>query len=239
MKGDYQLSPEEKQCRTQLGLCMYCGKPGHLAKDYQALAKVQSPTTLSASSSNKEPSQSYALLIFELGSFQSPLEGKALLDTGAMGNFISSTLAEQLGLREGPSAWVTLANKSHIQVTRIERNMGVKVGEDHFDIKVSSLSNLDFLLILGFPWAIDAKAVLNLDTMTLSTQKEGVTLSISFDHTRHEGILTPEYTINVLEALKEVTQPQILLTSRIWQKPSVNHPVPNCLNAKSWTYKLT
>ncbi|KAJ9063547.1 hypothetical protein DSO57_1000125 [Entomophthora muscae] len=74
---------------------------------------------------------------------------------------------------------------------------------------VSSLSNLAFSLIMGFPWAKTAKAVLDLDSMTLSTQKEGVTSSISFNQTRHEGILTPEDTINVLATLKEISQPQI------------------------------
>ncbi|KAJ9070766.1 hypothetical protein DSO57_1004358 [Entomophthora muscae] len=188
---------------------MYCGNARHSAKDCQALAKVKSPTKPLASSSNKEPSQYYALLPVKLGSSQYSQEGKALLDTGAMGNYISNTLVQQLGLQEGPYAWVTLANKSCIQVIRIKENLGVKVGENHFDIKVSSLLNLVFSLILGFPWSIAAKAVLNLDTMTLSIQKDGVTSSIPFDHTGHEGILTPEDTINVLAILEEITQPQI------------------------------
>ncbi|KAJ9085140.1 hypothetical protein DSO57_1016817 [Entomophthora muscae] len=45
--------------------------------------------------------------------------------------------------------------------------------------------------------------------MTLYTQKEGVTSSIPFDKTGHAGILTPEDTINVLAALKEISKPQI------------------------------
>ncbi|KAJ9083384.1 hypothetical protein DSO57_1035239 [Entomophthora muscae] len=45
--------------------------------------------------------------------------------------------------------------------------------------------------------------------MTLPTQKEGVTSSILFNQTGHEGILTPEDTINVLAALKEISQAQI------------------------------
>ncbi|KAJ9086617.1 hypothetical protein DSO57_1002339 [Entomophthora muscae] len=45
--------------------------------------------------------------------------------------------------------------------------------------------------------------------MTLSTQKEGVTSSIPFDQTGHERTLTPENTINVLAALKEISQDQI------------------------------
>ncbi|KAJ9072170.1 retrotransposon-like protein 1 [Entomophthora muscae] len=126
-----------------------------------------------------------------------------------MGNFISSSLAQQLGLQEGTSVWVTLANKSRTQVTRIEGSLGVKVGNNQFNIMVSSLSNLACHLILGFPWAKTVNAVLNLDTMSLSTQKEGVTLSIPFNQTGHEGILTPEDTINVLAALKELSQPQI------------------------------
>ncbi|KAJ9049853.1 hypothetical protein DSO57_1020271 [Entomophthora muscae] len=47
--------------------------------------------------------------------------------------------------------------------------------------------------------------------MTLSNQKEGVTSSISFNQTGHEGILTPKDIINVLAALKEISQPQIPL----------------------------
>ncbi|KAJ9073006.1 Retrotransposon-derived protein peg10 [Entomophthora muscae] len=100
--GEYQISAEEKQRQTQLGLCMYCGKAEHSAKDCQALAKVQS-TALLASSSNKEPSQSYALLPVKLGSAKTSQEVKALWDTGAMGNFISSSLAQQLELQEGSS----------------------------------------------------------------------------------------------------------------------------------------
>ncbi|KAJ9059702.1 retrotransposon-like protein 1 [Entomophthora muscae] len=46
--------------------------------------------------------------------------------------------------------------------------------------------------------------------MTLFTQKEGVTSSIPFDQTGHEGILTPEDTMNVLAGLKEISQPQFL-----------------------------
>ncbi|KAJ9052944.1 hypothetical protein DSO57_1029104 [Entomophthora muscae] len=126
-----------------------------------------------------------------------------------MGKFISSSLAQQLGLQEGPSAWVTLSNKLRTKVTRIKGNLGVKVGKNQFNIIVSSLSNLVFSLILGFPWAKTAKADLNLDSMSISTQKEGVTSSIPFDKTGHEGILTPEDTINVLAALKEISQPQI------------------------------
>ncbi|KAJ9070926.1 Nuclear receptor-interacting protein 3 [Entomophthora muscae] len=184
---------------------MYCGKSGHSAKDCQALVKVQSPTALLASSSNKEPSQYYAPLQVKLGSAKTSQEVKALLDTGAMGNLISSSLAQLLGLQEGPSSWVTLANKSCTKVTRIEGNLVVKVGNNQFNIMVSSLSNLAFTLILDFPWAKTAKAVLNLDSMTLSTQKEGVISYIPFDQTGHEGILTPEDTINVLAALKGIS----------------------------------
>ncbi|KAJ9084287.1 hypothetical protein DSO57_1026070 [Entomophthora muscae] len=180
---------------------MYCEKAGHSAKDCQALAKVQSPITLLASSSNEEPSQSYALLPVELGSSKTSQEVKALLDMGTMGNFIISSLAQQLGLQQGPSVWVTLSNKSCTQVTRIKGILGVKVGKNQFNIMVSSLPNLAFPLILGFPWAKTTKAVLNLDSMTFSTQKEGVTSSILFNQTGHEGISTPEDTINVLAAL--------------------------------------
>ncbi|KAJ9068221.1 hypothetical protein DSO57_1030870 [Entomophthora muscae] len=122
---------------------------------------------------------------------------------------INSTLAQEQGLQEGPSAWITLANKSRIQVTRIKGNPGVKVGENHFDIKVSSLSNLAFPLILSLPWAIAAKAVLNLDSMKLSTQKNGFPSTIPFNHTGHEGILTPEDTVKVMDVLEEVNQIQI------------------------------
>ncbi|KAJ9073848.1 hypothetical protein DSO57_1012178 [Entomophthora muscae] len=117
---------------------MYCGKAGHSAKDYQALAKVQPPISLLASSSNKEPSQSYALLPVNLGSSKTSQELKALLDISAMGNFITSSLAQQLGLQEGPSAWVTLANKSRTRVTKIEGNLRIKVGNNQFAIMVSS-----------------------------------------------------------------------------------------------------
>ncbi|KAJ9057329.1 hypothetical protein DSO57_1023741 [Entomophthora muscae] len=126
-----------------------------------------------------------------------------------MGNFISSSLAQQLGLQEGPSAWVTLANKSHTRVTKIEGNLGVKIGNNQFDIMVSSLSNLAFPLILGFSWAKTTKAVLDLDSMTLFTQKEGITLSIPFNKTEHKGSLTVEDTLNVLAALKEISQAQV------------------------------
>ncbi|KAJ9077794.1 retrotransposon-like protein 1 [Entomophthora muscae] len=128
---------------------------------------------------------------------------------GAMENFISSSLAQLLGLQEGPSSWITLANKSRTKVTRIKGNLEVKVVNNQFDIIMSSLSNLAFLLILGFPWAKTAKAVLDLDSMTISTQKEGITSSISFNLKEHEGILTPEDAINVLVALKEISQAQI------------------------------
>lgn len=160
---------------------MYCGKAGHSSKNCQALAKVQYPTALLASSSNKAPSQSYALLPVKLGSTKTSQEVKALLDTGAMENFISSSLAQKLGLQEVPSVWVSLANKSCTKVTRIEGNLGVKVGNKQFNIMVSSLSNLAFLLILGFPWAKTTKAILNMDSMTLTTQKEEVNSSIPCD----------------------------------------------------------
>ncbi|KAJ9051810.1 hypothetical protein DSO57_1001058 [Entomophthora muscae] len=76
---------------------------------------------------------------------------------------------------------------------------------------VSSLSNLAFPLILGFPWAKTTKAVLDLDSMTLSTQKGGITSSIPFNQTEHKGILTAEDTLNVLAALKEISQAQVPL----------------------------
>ncbi|KAJ9068239.1 hypothetical protein DSO57_1030649 [Entomophthora muscae] len=124
---------------------------GTFSQGLPSLAKVQPPISLLASSFNKEPSQSYALLLVKLGSAKTSQEVKALLDTGAMGSFISSSLAQQLGLQEGPSAWVTLANKSHTRVTKIEGNLGVMVGNNQFDIMVSSLSNLAFPLILASP----------------------------------------------------------------------------------------
>ncbi|KAJ9049968.1 hypothetical protein DSO57_1018997 [Entomophthora muscae] len=142
----------------------------------------------------------------KLGSAKTSQEVKALLDTGAIGNFISSSLAQQLGLQEGPSAWVTLTNKSRTRVTKIEGNLGVKVRNNQFDIMVSSLSNLAFPLILGFPWAKTSKAVLDLDSMTLSTQKEGITSSIPFNQTENKEILTAEDTLNVLATLKEISQ---------------------------------
>ncbi|KAJ9050937.1 hypothetical protein DSO57_1009544 [Entomophthora muscae] len=74
---------------------------------------------------------------------------------------------------------------------------------------MSSLLNLAFSLILGFPWAKTAKAVLDLDSMTPSTHNEGITSSIPFDQTEHKGILTPEDTINVLAALEEISQAQV------------------------------
>ncbi|KAJ9080673.1 hypothetical protein DSO57_1022338 [Entomophthora muscae] len=109
----------------------------------------------------------------------------------------------------------------------IKGPLGVKVGENQFNLMESPLSNLAFPLILGFPWAKTAKAVLNLDTMTLSTQKEGITFSVHFDQTRHEGILTSEDTINVLTALKETDQPQIPPSFRTYPKTSVNPPAPS------------
>ncbi|KAJ9078113.1 hypothetical protein DSO57_1010263 [Entomophthora muscae] len=131
-----------------------------------------------------------------------------------MGNFISSSLAQQLELQEGPSAWVTLANKSRTKVTKIEGKPGVQIGNNHFDIRVSSLSNLAFPLILGFSWTKTAKAILNLDSMTLSTQKEGITSFIPFEQTGHKGILTSEDTINVLAALKDIPSPDPSRASR-------------------------
>ncbi|KAJ9070929.1 hypothetical protein DSO57_1002556 [Entomophthora muscae] len=74
---------------------------------------------------------------------------------------------------------------------------------------VSSLSNLAFPLILGFPWAKTAKAVLDLDSMTLSTHKEGITSYILFNQTEHEEILTAEDTLSVLITLKEISQAQV------------------------------
>ncbi|KAJ9081746.1 hypothetical protein DSO57_1011340 [Entomophthora muscae] len=127
-------------------------------------------------------------------------EVKALLDTGAMGNFISSSLAQQLGLQEGPSAWVTLANKSHTKVTRIEGNLG---------IKGALLVKFGFSIDSEFPLGKNRQGCINLDSMTLSTQKKGVTSFIPFNQTGQKGILTPEDTINVLATLKEMSQAQI------------------------------
>ncbi|KAJ9061313.1 hypothetical protein DSO57_1021885 [Entomophthora muscae] len=47
--------------------------------------------------------------------------------------------------------------------------------------------------------------------MRLITQKDRVTSTIPFDQTGHQELLTLEDTVNVLAALKEVTQPQISL----------------------------
>ncbi|KAJ9080774.1 hypothetical protein DSO57_1021434 [Entomophthora muscae] len=152
-----------------------------------------------------------------------------------MGNFISSSLAQKYGLQEGLSAWVNLANKSRTRVTKIVGNLGVKVGNNRFDIRMSSLSNLAFPLILGFPWAKTAKAILNLDSMTLSTQKEGVTSFIPFNQTGHEGILTAEDTLNVLATLKEISKPRSLRNFMTWQKPLVNPPAPSYPDAGSQT----
>ena len=38
------LTSEEKQCRRAQGLCLYCGKTGHLVKDCQGPGKKGRPT---------------------------------------------------------------------------------------------------------------------------------------------------------------------------------------------------
>ncbi|KAJ9062085.1 hypothetical protein DSO57_1014507 [Entomophthora muscae] len=45
--------------------------------------------------------------------------------------------------------------------------------------------------------------------MTFSTQKEGITSSILFNQTEHKGILTAEDTLNILDALKEISQAHV------------------------------
>ncbi|KAJ9072726.1 hypothetical protein DSO57_1024347 [Entomophthora muscae] len=117
-----------------------------------------------------------------------------------MGNFISSSLAQQLGIQEEPSAWVTLANKSRTKATRIEGNL---------EVKGVLLVEFGFSTDSGFPLGQDFQGCKNLESITLSTKKERVTSSIPFNQMGHEGILTPEDTINILAALKEISQSQI------------------------------
>ncbi|KAJ9078292.1 hypothetical protein DSO57_1008121 [Entomophthora muscae] len=101
---------------------------------------------------------------------------------------------------------------------------------------LSSFSNLAFSLILGFPWAKTTKAILNLDSMTLSTKKGGVTSSIPFKQTGHEGILTPEDTVNVLAALKEIYKPQIPPELQDLAEAFSESPAPSYPIAESQSY---
>ncbi|KAJ9088065.1 hypothetical protein DSO57_1026813, partial [Entomophthora muscae] len=125
-----------------------------------------------ANMANKDQSQSYALFPISILTHESSQADQALLDTVAMGNFVSSSLARDLGLEEEPPAWIL------------------------------SLSNLAFSIILGFPWARLVGLVMDLTRITLRTSQDDKISEILFSPTSLTHNLTPKDLQNIIMPLK-------------------------------------
>jgi len=78
----------------------------------------------------------------------------ALLDSGAMGNFISESLVEQLSLTRQPRERIPLHNVQGIKIGEIvhQVTISIKIGthEEQLILNVANIGN--HALILGLPW---------------------------------------------------------------------------------------
>lgn len=217
--GVTHITPEERERRIQHRLCLYCGQSGHM--------KFACPTRPSASSRAVSPRIKISM---NPSSFQLPviitIRGKifrtiALIDSGAAGNFMSRTFAEQCRLNLTPclsSLAVEALDGRPLGEGRIQdttEEIKLHVGTLHTEIiSFYVIQSPHHPIILGHPW-------LHAHNPHISW-KEGQI--IHWDASCQNRCLTPVTRISLQETKSEPSNP----SSPTHRLPRVNHvPLQN------------
>ncbi len=159
---------------------------------------------------------------------------RALVDTGSMGDFVSSTLADQLGLKKIELV-TPLALQLAVQGSRSKINFGVRCQfkyqsiqcKQYFDI--ANLSNYD--VILGTPWLFQHQISVGFNKSPLVV---GSTTPLKIEGPA-VGVLESRATVIYDEALTTFRMELIEYARPLFKKAgetplpplqAINHPIP-------------
>ncbi|KAG1930727.1 retrotransposable element [Pimephales promelas] len=155
--GFTPISPEERERRYQNRLCMYCGQPGHMK--LSCPVRPSSHNSPVSSPARKGKSSNNLSVPVRLTIQEQVFDTMAFIDSGAAGNFMSKSFAEQCNVKLNPC---------HSLLT-VEALDGDPIGEGkiqcvtadiRMDIGSLHSENIQFYvihaplhsIILGYPW---------------------------------------------------------------------------------------
>ncbi|KAJ9054457.1 hypothetical protein DSO57_1014296 [Entomophthora muscae] len=97
-----------------------------------------------------------------------------------MRNFIDQNLTTLLGFETSGLASVRLDKGTPAQLGLLVKPLHDQVGKNSYHLPTSKLSNLAFLLVLGFPWCQESKLQFKWDTnsVTLHSHKQPTTVPL-------------------------------------------------------------
>ncbi|KAA0722980.1 Retrovirus-related Pol polyprotein from transposon 297 [Triplophysa tibetana] len=150
----HRLSPQERALRMTQGRCLYCGASGHQIK----ACPIRPPRLIVSTIPGSPAISKLTLLEIQLITSHSIVAGRALLDSGSSGNFISPSLLKRLELRFLPHAELKVET---IQGKPLGRGR-VKYQSPPITLRIGCLhqEQISFLVlegstvdvILGRPW---------------------------------------------------------------------------------------
>jgi hypothetical protein len=143
-----KLTFQEKQRRMKEGLCLYCGKVGHIAKVYPE-KKVQFKINLSSYSP-------LFFLPFTLFTGTAYVKCVSIVRSGCTYNIISSSFAEKhfiatVLLQEPLSMTLADGNAQKDDVTYVCQPLDMSIGE-HSEMIAPLVAIVKHDVILGLPW---------------------------------------------------------------------------------------
>ncbi|KAL0152234.1 hypothetical protein M9458_051957, partial [Cirrhinus mrigala] len=150
-----RLSHTERNRRISLGLCIYCGQPGHILRN----CPVRPPRPMvSTITSEIEPTQ-LSLIPVTLHTSDHAVSTSALIDSGSSGNLISADCLKILHLsrqRHHHEYAVTPIQGKPLGRGRVQHSspyITLQIGLFHYEeIKLLVLEESTVNIILGRPW---------------------------------------------------------------------------------------
>ncbi|KAJ9050906.1 hypothetical protein DSO57_1009763 [Entomophthora muscae] len=109
-----KISPEELQRHVANQLCFFCHLLGHLFRQCPCCG-TQNDASVAAINTS---SQSYPAILIKILQEEQCIEVKAMLDTGAISNFIDPCLAQKLGLTTSDTPTVVTMGNNTTDTTR-------------------------------------------------------------------------------------------------------------------------
>lgn len=157
----YHLSEEERGRRIVHRLCLYCGSPGHMRNNCPVRSRPETPCSVSDSKPHYSSEMCVSVPIkLVFNGFH--LETSALLGSGAAGNFISQSYADQqkIPLIECLSSLTVEAIDGHPlgsgNITTLTQPLTMQIGIFHTErIQFHILPTSTSSIILGLPWLLE------------------------------------------------------------------------------------
>jgi len=156
--NSYHLSEEERSRRLTHRLCLYCGNPGHVRNNCPARSRPENPRSVSDANPYYSSDMCVSVLITLLFNDQR-LTASALLDSVAVGNFMSQSFAQQnhiLLIECSSSLTVEAIDGRPLgsgRVNAISQQLTMLTGLFHTEsIQFHILPTSTSSIILGLPW---------------------------------------------------------------------------------------